>query len=114
MPERGASILPVIMCGGSGTRLWPASRESLPKQLIPLLSEHSSFQNAAKRVGDTSLFLRPLVMANAQSRFIVAEQLAELGTEADIILEPARRDSAATVAVAAAYAARSIWARASR
>src|SRR3954467_9309789 len=90
-------ILPVIMCGGSGTRLWPASRESMPKQFIPLVGEESSFQSAARRVADPSLFLRPVVMANALSRFIVAEQLAEIDIEAKIILEPARRDSAATV-----------------
>ena len=94
------------MCGGSGTRLWPASRESMPKQFIALLGEHSSFQAAASRVASRSTFLKPVVMANGLSRFIVAEQLAEIGVEADIILEPMRRDSAATVAVAAAYAAR--------
>jgi mannose-1-phosphate guanylyltransferase/mannose-6-phosphate isomerase len=106
MPGESALILPVIMCGGSGTRLWPASRESMPKQFITLVGEHSTFQNAAKRVDDAAVFLKPVVMANAQSRFIVAEQLAEIGIEADIILEPARRDSAATVAVAASYAAK--------
>jgi mannose-1-phosphate guanylyltransferase/mannose-6-phosphate isomerase len=78
----------------------------MPKQFIPLLGEHSSFQSAARRVEDRSRFLKPMVMANSLSRFIVAEQLAEIGIEADIVLEPARRDSAATVAVAALYAAR--------
>src|SRR5580700_2867259 len=101
-----AMILPVIMCGGSGTRLWPASRESMPKQFITLIGEHSTFQKAAQRVADASTFLKPVVMANALSRFIVAEQLAEIGIAADIILEPVRRDSAATVAAAAAFAAR--------
>ena len=97
-------ILPVIMCGGSGTRLWPASRESMPKQFIPLTGELSSFQNSVKRITDPTTFLKPVVMANALSRFIVAEQLAEIGVKADIILEPMRRDSAATVAAATAYA----------
>ncbi len=106
-PSAPAMILPVIMCGGSGTRLWPASRESMPKQFITLIGEHSTFQSAAQRVADRSIFLKPVVMANALSRFIVAEQLAEIGLEADIILEPTRRDSAATVAVAAAFAAKS-------
>ncbi|MFI5012094.1 MAG: mannose-1-phosphate guanylyltransferase/mannose-6-phosphate isomerase [Hyphomicrobiales bacterium] len=106
MSDEGAFILPVIMCGGSGTRLWPASRESMPKQFIPLLGEHSTFQAAVKRVSDTSIFLKPVVMANALSRFIVAEQLAAINVAADIILEPTRRDSAATVAAATAYAAK--------
>jgi mannose-1-phosphate guanylyltransferase/mannose-6-phosphate isomerase len=99
-------ILPVIMCGGSGTRLWPASRESMPKQFIPLIGDESSFQSAARRVADPLTFLKPVVMANALSRFIVAEQLAKIGLQASIILEPARRDSAATVAAAASFAAR--------
>src|SRR5258708_38943652 len=98
MSHGEASILPIIMCGGSGTRLWPASRESMPKQFIPLIGELSTFQAAAQRVGDAAIFLKPVVMANALSRFIVAEQLAEIGIEAHIVLEPVRRDSASTVA----------------
>ena len=105
MSNEHGLILPVIMCGGSGTRLWPASRESMPKQFIPLLGEHSTFQAAAKRVGDPTIFRKPLVIANLDSRFIVAEQLAEIGVAADIILEPMRRDSAAAVAVATVRAA---------
>jgi mannose-1-phosphate guanylyltransferase/mannose-6-phosphate isomerase len=105
MSNEHGLILPVIMCGGSGTRLWPASRESLPKQFIPLLGEQSTFQAAAQRVADPSIFRKPLVIANLESRFIVAEQLAEIGVAADIILEPIRRDSAAAVAVATVRAA---------
>ena len=105
MSNEHGLILPVIMCGGSGTRLWPASRESLPKQFIPLFGERSTFQAAAQRVADPSIFLKPLVIANLDSRFIVAEQLSEIGMAADIILEPIRRDSAAAVAVAAVRAA---------
>jgi mannose-1-phosphate guanylyltransferase/mannose-6-phosphate isomerase len=105
MSHEGALILPVIMCGGAGTRLWPASRESMPKQFITLIGEHSTFQATVKRVSEASVFLKPVIVANADSRFIVAEQLAGLGVAADIILEPMRRDSAAAVAVAACYAA---------
>ena len=105
MSNEHGNILPVIMCGGSGTRLWPASRESLPKQFIPLLGEQSTFQAAAQRVSDPATFRKPLVIANLDSRFIVAEQLAEIGVEADIVLEPIRRDSAAAVAVATVRAA---------
>jgi mannose-1-phosphate guanylyltransferase/mannose-6-phosphate isomerase len=101
-----AMILPVILCGGSGTRLWPASRESMPKQFIQLIEGGlSMFQLTAERVAAAEVFLKPLVIANCDARFIVAAQLAAIGITADIILEPQRRDSAAAVAVAAAYAA---------
>ena len=99
------SIMPVIMCGGSGTRLWPASRESMPKQFIPLLHELSSFQTTARRVSQET-FLKPLVLASSEVRFIAAEQLQQADIAADIILEPLRRDSAAAVAVAACVAMR--------
>jgi len=99
-------IHPVIMCGGSGTRLWPASRESMPKQFIRLLDDQSTFQATARRVSDATIFARPTVVTAADSRFVVAEQLLEAGLEADIVLEPMRRDSAAAVAVAACHAAR--------
>jgi mannose-1-phosphate guanylyltransferase/mannose-6-phosphate isomerase len=93
------------MCGGSGTRLWPASRESMPKQFIKLLGDLSTFQTAARRVSASDVFLRPVIVASNDVRFIVAEQLSEIGVEADILLEPVRRDSAAAVAVATCYAA---------
>ena len=99
------TILPVIMCGGSGTRLWPASRESMPKQFIPLLEDLSNFQVTAKRFADPA-FSKPLVIAGNDVRFIVAEQLQAVGVEAEIALEPVRRDSAAAVAVAACLAER--------
>ncbi|MFJ7438472.1 mannose-1-phosphate guanylyltransferase/mannose-6-phosphate isomerase [Methylorubrum thiocyanatum] len=101
------TILPVILCGGSGTRLWPASRESMPKQFTPLVDPTTStFQAAIRRVADPAVFARPTVIASAESRFIVAEQLAQTGIAADILLEPERRDSAAAVAVAALHGAR--------
>ncbi|GJE36355.1 mannose-1-phosphate guanylyltransferase/mannose-6-phosphate isomerase [Methylobacterium persicinum] len=99
-------IHPVILCGGSGTRLWPASRESFPKQFIPLAEAHrSSFQATAARVTNSNVFARPTVITANDARFIVAEQLAQAGLAADILLEPARRDSAAAVAIAALHAA---------
>ncbi|MDB5648065.1 mannose-1-phosphate guanylyltransferase/mannose-6-phosphate isomerase [Methylobacterium sp.] len=108
MSERaGGLIHPVILCGGSGTRLWPASRESMPKQFTRLVTPDSStFQDTARRLGEASVFARPAVLTSSDARFIVAEQLAETGIEADIILEPERRDSAAAVAVATLHAAR--------
>lgn len=92
------------MCGGSGTRMWPESRESLPKQFIPLFGALSTFQNTLKIFADNEVFECPLVLTNADYRFLVAEQLAQIGTIATIVLEPVRRDSAAAVAVAAEIA----------
>src|SRR5436853_2988244 len=100
-----STLIPVLRCGGAGTRLWPVSRESMPKQFVPLVGDRSTFQQTLERVTD-SMFARPIVITNADFRFIVAEQLRELGIEADIVLEPARRDSGPAVAVAAALAAR--------
>jgi len=92
------------MCGGAGTRLWPASREGRPKQFLPLFGPYSTFQDTIRRVSDPALFGRPIVVTNAQYRFLVAEQLATLGAEADIMLEPIRRDSGPAIAAGAAFA----------
>jgi mannose-1-phosphate guanylyltransferase/mannose-6-phosphate isomerase len=99
-----AKIIPLIMCGGTGTRLWPASREGRPKQFLPLFGAHSTFQDTIHRVLDPALFARPIIVTNTQYRFLVAEQLAEIGAEADILLEPVRRDSGPAIAAGAAYA----------
>src|SRR4029077_2332945 len=98
-------IVPVIMCGGAGTRLWPLSRESMPKQFVSLVGEGSTFQQVLGRISDPELFGRPIVITNTDFRFIVAEQLRERGVEADIVLEPMRRDSGLAVAVSALLAA---------
>ena len=98
-------ILPVIMCGGSGSRIWPESRESLPKQFIPLIGERSTFQSIVGVVGDPAVFDPAVVITNFDYRFRVAEQLREIGAAATILLEPERRDSAAAVGAAAAWAA---------
>ena len=91
MAER--RIIPLIMCGGAGTRLWPASREVRPKQFLPLFGARSTFQDTLARVSETTLFERPVVITNAAYRFMVLEQLAEIGVEADVLLEPMRRNS---------------------
>ena len=98
-------IMPVIMCGGSGTRMWPELRESLPKQFIPLIGKRSTFQLIVSLVGDPAVFGPAVVITNFDYRFRVAEQLREIGAEAVILLEPDRRDSAAAVGAAAAWAA---------
>ncbi|WP_187435823.1 mannose-1-phosphate guanylyltransferase/mannose-6-phosphate isomerase [Bradyrhizobium hipponense] len=97
-------IIPLIMCGGAGTRLWPASREVRPKQFLPLFGARSTFQDTLLRVSEASLFDRPIVITNASYRFMVLEQLAEIGIEADVILEPMRRDSGPAIAAGAVFA----------
>src|SRR6476619_7531123 len=97
-------IVPLIMCGGAGTRLWPASREVRPKQFLPLFGMRSTFQDTLLRVSDAALFERPIVITNNAYRFMVLEQLAEIGIEADVLLEPMRRDSGPAIAAGAAFA----------
>src|SRR3984957_8545566 len=98
------SIIPLIMCGGAGTRLWPASREVHPKQFLPLFGARSTFQDTMLRVSNATLFQRPIVITNTAYRFMVLEQLAEIGLEADVLLEPMRRDSGPAIAAGAAFA----------
>jgi molybdopterin-guanine dinucleotide biosynthesis protein A len=99
-----AKIIPVILCGGGGTRLWPVSRESLPKQFVPLIGQGSTFQQVMTRISDVELFARPIVITNSEFRFVVAEQLRDCAISADIVLEPSRRDSGPAVAIATALA----------
>jgi mannose-1-phosphate guanylyltransferase/mannose-6-phosphate isomerase len=98
-------VVPVILSGGSGTRLWPLSRASFPKHLWPLLSDHSLIQETALRgVGDG--FAPPIIVCNHEQRFLIAEQLREVGVfNARIVLEPVGRNSAPAVAAAALLAA---------
>jgi mannose-1-phosphate guanylyltransferase / mannose-6-phosphate isomerase len=97
-------IVPLIMCGGAGTRLWPASREVRPKQFLALFGARSTFQDTILRVSDATLFERPIIITNAAYRFMVMEQLAEIGREADVLLEPVRRDSGPAIAAGAVFA----------
>jgi mannose-1-phosphate guanylyltransferase/mannose-6-phosphate isomerase len=93
-------IIPVVMCGGAGTRLWPVSRDSMPKQFIPLLGSESTFQRTMRLLSDLSVFDTAVVVTNDEYRFTVQDQLASIGANAQIVLEPARRDSAPAVAAA--------------
>jgi len=97
-------IIPLIMCGGAGTRLWPASREVHPKQFLSLFGARSTFQDTLLRVSDADLFERPVIITNNAYRFMVLEQLAEIGLAADVLLEPMRRDSGPAIAAGAAFA----------
>jgi len=99
------TIVPVLLAGGSGTRLWPASRRERPKQFIALRGDRTLFQEACLRVAGAG-FAPPLVLANAAHRFLAAEQIAELGIAgARIVLEPLGRDTAPAACVAALIAA---------
>jgi mannose-1-phosphate guanylyltransferase/mannose-6-phosphate isomerase len=98
-------MIPVIICGGAGTRLWPVSRESMPKQFVPLLDERSTFQQILGRIADRAMFERPIIITHSDFRFVVAEQMRECSVDGDIVLEPMRRDSAMAVAVASVLAA---------
>src|SRR3977135_1307567 len=97
-------IIPLIMCGGAGTRLWPASREVHPKQFLPLFGTRSTFQDTLIRVSDPALFERPIVITNNAYRFMVLEQLADIGIEADVLLEPMSRDSGPAKAAGGVFA----------
>ncbi len=98
-------IVPVILSGGSGTRLWPLSREAYPKQFLPLVDQNTLLQNTALRIAGLADVATPLVVCNQEHRFMVAEQLRAIGIQpATAILEPVGRNTAPAVAVAALHA----------
>lgn len=98
-------IIPVLLCGGTGTRLWPLSRESFPKQFLPIVGNTTLVQQTADRVSDPSLFGCGLAVCNNEHRFMVAEQLRPLGDKwGTIIVEPMGKNTAAAAAVAAIHA----------
>ena len=95
-------LVPVILSGGSGTRLWPLSRELLPKQLLALTGERTMLQETAARFSGLSNAVAPLVVCNEAHRFLVAEQLREMQLEPTaILLEPVGRNTAPAIALAA-------------
>lgn len=98
-------VYPVIMCGGAGSRLWPASTAARPKQFIPLVGDRSTFQDTALRVAALDGLQTILVVAGVDHAAMVGEQLDELGLAATVILEPAARDSAPAMAAAGAWIA---------
>ena len=91
-------IIPVILSGGAGSRLWPLSRAARPKQFLKFDSENTLFQNTVLRCKGPIFDPRPIVVSGESQRFLVAEDLLEIGLSADIVLEPMRKDSCAAIA----------------
>ena len=101
------NVYPVILSGGSGTRLWPLSRAALPKQLLPLTSDHTLLQDTVLRLAGLAGARAPLVICNNEHRFLIAEQLREIEVDPlGIYLEPIGRNTAPAAAVAALALAR--------
>jgi len=99
-------VIPVVLSGGSGTRLWPLSREKYPKQLLPLVGDDSMLQETVARLDGVVGLSEPLLVCNEEHRFVVAEQLRVLGKHGQILLEPFGRNTAPALTLAALLARR--------
>ena len=98
-------IYPVLLCGGSGTRLWPLSRKSFPKQFTALTGDQTLFQAAAGRLSGPDV-ARPIVITSSDFRFIVTEQLAAIGIDpGSILIEPSARNTAPAILAAVLHLA---------
>ncbi|CAG9234244.1 mannose-1-phosphate guanylyltransferase [Paraburkholderia tropica] len=100
------TITPVILCGGSGTRMWPLSRSGYPKQFLSLCGDLTLLQQTARRLDGLAGTAAPLVISNEQQRFLVAEQLRETGVQGRVVLEPVARNTGPAIAAAALIASR--------
>lgn len=98
-------ITPILLAGGAGTRLWPVSRDALPKQFLPLIGERSTYQETLLRVQD-AMFGPPIVITGPNFHFFARRQAEDVGVDATIVIEPVRRDSGPAIAAATAIAAR--------
>lgn len=107
--DKKITLVPVILCGGSGTRLWPLSRQDYPKQFLKLTGEHSLFQQTLLRLislkNHINIDLKsPIIVANEAHRFLVLDQLHNISHCADIILEPSAKNTAPSLTLAALHA----------
>ncbi|HET7912717.1 MAG TPA: mannose-1-phosphate guanylyltransferase/mannose-6-phosphate isomerase [Pseudolabrys sp.] len=98
-------IIPILLAGGAGTRLWPVSRDALPKQFLPLIGNKSTYQETLLRVQD-EMFAPPIVITGPSFHFFARRQAEEVGVEATIVIEPMRRDSGPAIAAATVVASR--------
>jgi mannose-1-phosphate guanylyltransferase/mannose-6-phosphate isomerase len=98
-------IIPILLAGGAGTRLWPVSRDALPKQFLPLIGNRSTYQETLLRVQD-AMFAPPIVITGPNFHFFARHQAEDVGVEATIVIEPVRRDSGPAIAAATAVAGR--------
>lgn len=103
MPK--AKLIPLILAGGSGTRLWPLSRGKMPKQFIGLVGDRSTYQQTLERFDDTTLFATPMVVTNSAFQSLAVQQARDVGMDVIVVLEPARRDSCAAILAGALVAA---------
>ena len=90
-------IIPIILCGGSGTRLWPESRENFPKQFIPIKNSYSLFDLTLKRLNLIKNLLTPIIITNEKYKFLVKDSLENLKLKASIVLEPLGKNTAPAI-----------------
>src|SRR5690242_16213092 len=97
-------IIPILLAGGAGTRLWPVSRDALPKQFLPLVGDKSTYQETLLRV-QVPIFAQPIVITGPNFHFFARRQAEEVGVDATVVIEPMRRDSGPAIAAATIVAA---------
>jgi len=99
-------VVPVVLCGGTGTRLWPVSRRDHAKQHIPLFGGESPFQRTLRRLAEVPGLGKPIVIAGQSGRFLAADQAQQAGIDIELVIEPVGRDTLPAVTLGALLAAR--------